>query len=187
LVDALNRYNGTFVVVSHDRLFLDRVSNKVWYAEKGKVVTYPGNYSEFRYHQGLRETEVNGRPGSLEVEAQEGPAERKPALGKREEAERRNRLYRELAEKGIENMENWEDLSSGQLKSALKDLEEKIHSSEEKKSELEDFLADPDNFKDAKRSEEVTREYGSLNDNLRKLYERWESVSSHIEGRAPGD
>ncbi len=194
LVDALNRYNGTFVVVSHDRLFLDRVSNKVWYAEKGKVVTYPGNYSEFRYHQGLRESgegaapaSDNGRPATQEMDAAGGPADKKPALNKREEAERRNRLYRELAEKGIENMENWEDLSSGQLRTALKDLENKIHSSEEKKSELEDFLADPDNFKDAKRSEEVTREYGSLNDNLRKLYERWESVSAHLEGRALGE
>jgi ATP-binding cassette subfamily F protein 3 len=192
LVDALNRYNGTFVVVSHDRLFLDRISNKVWYAEKGKLVTYPGNYSEFRYHQSLRDGDGasgtgNGRPSAIRTDAGNGPAEVKPALSKREEAERRNRLYRELADKGIENMENWEELSSGQLKTALKDLEEKIHSSEEKKSELEGFLADPENFRDAKRSEEVTREYGTVNDNLRKLYERWEAVSAHLEGRAPGE
>ena len=192
LVDALNRYNGTFVVVSHDRLFLDRISNKVWYAEKGKLVTYPGNYSEFRYHQSLRGGDGapgagNGRPSALRTDTGNGPAEVKPALNKREEAERRNRLYRELAEKGIENMENWEELSSGQLSGALKDLEVKIHSCEEKKSELEDFLADPENFRDARRSEEVTREYGSVNDNLRKLYERWEAVSSHLEGRASGE
>src|SRR5690606_36835491 len=129
----------------------------------------------------------NGRQATQKMDAAGGPADKKPALNKREEAERRNRLYRELAEKGIENMENWEDLSSGQLRTALKDLENKIHSSEEKKSELEGFLADPDNFKDAKRSQEVTREYGSLNDNLRKLYERWESVSAHLEGRAFGE
>ena len=194
LVDALNHYNGTFVVVSHDRLFLDRISNKVWYAEKGRVVTYPGNYSEFRYHQSLRErgeelapVAGNGRPLALQTDTGNGPAEVKPALSKREEAERRNRLYRELAEKGIENMENWEELSSGQLRTALKDLEGKIHSSEEKKSGLEDYLADPENFRNSKRSEEVTREYGLVNDDLRKLYERWEAVSAHLEGRAPGE
>ncbi|NIR16498.1 MAG: hypothetical protein GWN86_22275, partial [Desulfobacterales bacterium] len=58
---------------------------------------------------------------------------------KREQAERRNRLYKELSEKGIENMENWQELSLKQLKTALGDLETRIHSFEDKKAELEDF------------------------------------------------
>ena len=52
---------------------------------------------------------------------------------------------------------------------------------EERKTEIEALLADPDTFKDNIRSQEFTKEYGSLNDKLKNMYERWEEVSAHIE------
>ncbi|MDA2919615.1 ATP-binding cassette domain-containing protein [Desulfobacterota bacterium AH_259_B03_O07] len=59
LVDALKQYKGTFLVVSHDRHFLDQVANKIWYADKRNIITYPGTYSEFHYHQKLGEKETS--------------------------------------------------------------------------------------------------------------------------------
>ena len=192
LVEALRQYKGTFLVVSHDRHFLDRVTNKIWYAERGGIVTYPGTYSEFRYHQSLRETidseslsdgGASGKNGN-----QTGYDQAQIKLSdanepKRLEAERRNRLYRELTERGIENMENWDELSLKQLRSALTELEQRIHYIEENISEVETFLADPENFRDGKRSAEASKEFSRLNGELKKLYDRWEDVSSHLQNR----
>ena len=50
--DYLKNYNGTIIVVSHDRYFLDRVVNKIVLIEKGKSEIFFGNYSYF-----LRENE----------------------------------------------------------------------------------------------------------------------------------
>ncbi len=47
LEDFLNRFRGAIVMVTHDRYFLDRVSNRIIEIDKGKIYTYPGNYSEF--------------------------------------------------------------------------------------------------------------------------------------------
>jgi ATP-binding cassette subfamily F protein 3 len=47
LGDALQAYNGSYVVVSHDRDFLREVSNKVWYLDGGKIRVFDGGYSEF--------------------------------------------------------------------------------------------------------------------------------------------
>ena len=47
LLEALKNYSGTFLVISHDRYFIDQLVNKVWYVESGKVETYLGNYSDF--------------------------------------------------------------------------------------------------------------------------------------------
>jgi len=47
LEDYLAEYPRAVVVVSHDRLFLDRVAETVWEIERGKLKRYPGNYSEF--------------------------------------------------------------------------------------------------------------------------------------------
>lgn len=47
LVQALDQYEGTYVVVSHDRHFISQVSNKVWYIEDQEIKQYPGPYEEF--------------------------------------------------------------------------------------------------------------------------------------------
>lgn len=47
LIQALQQYEGTFIVVSHDRYFLDNIANKIWYIEEKEIKEYPGTYQEF--------------------------------------------------------------------------------------------------------------------------------------------
>jgi ATP-binding cassette subfamily F protein 3 len=190
LIEALRQYKGTFLVVSHDRHFLDRVTNKIWYAEKGGIVTYPGTYSEFRYHQYLYEDEKTddldgsgerGKNGKKSVDGESRKSQDGSDAGRRLEAEKRNLLHRELRERGIENMDNWRELSGKQLRSALAELEHRIHGIEKNISEVEAFLANPENFRDAGRSAEASVEFSRLSGELKKLYDRWEAVSSYLE------
>lgn len=51
LVQALQDYEGTYVVISHDRFFLERVTNKIWYIENQELKEYPGNFKEFNDYQ----------------------------------------------------------------------------------------------------------------------------------------
>jgi hypothetical protein len=51
---------------------------------------------------------------------------------------------------------------------------------------VEAFLADPGNFSDGDRSAEASNEFSRLNGELKKLYDRWEAVSSHLEKRVSG-
>src|SRR5690606_25102068 len=44
LIQALQQYEGTFIVVSHDRYFLDNVANKIWFIENKEIKEYPGTY-----------------------------------------------------------------------------------------------------------------------------------------------
>jgi ATP-binding cassette subfamily F protein 3 len=182
LIDSLKDYKGTFVVVSHDRHFLDEVANTIWYAEDKGLVTYPGTYSEFHYHQINREknSPLTDNSNNGAVRNVEGDIE-KPSINKREQAERRNRLYKELVEHGIENMENWVELSVKQLQSALADLETKIHSYEDKKTELERYMANPSSFSDKARSDELSNEYGRVTEFLQKSYDRWDQVTAHLD------
>ena len=47
LAQALEDYKGTFVVVSHDRTFLSRVANKIWWIEDGQLREFIGTYDEY--------------------------------------------------------------------------------------------------------------------------------------------
>lgn len=51
LIQALQRYEGTFIVVSHDRHFLSQVANKIWYIENQELKEYPGTYEEYEAFQ----------------------------------------------------------------------------------------------------------------------------------------
>jgi ATP-binding cassette, subfamily F, member 3 len=51
LVEVLNKYEGTYIVVSHDRYFLSRIANKIWYIENKELKEYPGTYHEFEVWQ----------------------------------------------------------------------------------------------------------------------------------------
>jgi ATP-binding cassette subfamily F protein 3 len=47
LENALNDFNGTVLVISHDRYFLDRTVNRIFALENGSIAEYPGGYSEY--------------------------------------------------------------------------------------------------------------------------------------------
>ena len=70
LTHALRHYAGTFVVISHDRHFLDQVINRVWYTAGGQVYAFIGTYSENRGHMefGTRGTAAAGLPGKHAAE-----------------------------------------------------------------------------------------------------------------------
>ena len=47
LIQALQQYGGSFVVVSHDRHFVQEIANKVWFIEDKEIKEYPGTYLEY--------------------------------------------------------------------------------------------------------------------------------------------
>ena len=56
LEDYINKYNGTVIIVSHDRYFLDKVAKKVIEIERGKIKQYIGNYSSYLQQKEDEET-----------------------------------------------------------------------------------------------------------------------------------
>ena len=54
LENFLRSYDKTYVIISHDRYFLDRTSTKIIEIESGKAVNYKGNYSQFLVERGER-------------------------------------------------------------------------------------------------------------------------------------
>jgi len=55
LIQALEQYEGTFIVISHDRYFVENVATKIWYIEDYQLKEYPGTYVEYEQWQEDRE------------------------------------------------------------------------------------------------------------------------------------
>ena len=109
LAEALRQYTGAFVLVSHDRYFIDAVAESVWYVEDRAVKAYDGTYTEAQWQRehgtAARAAKVAPASGdgmaTATVAAPANPAAPRPASGgkktkedKRREAEARNAAYR---------------------------------------------------------------------------------------------
>ena len=174
LLEALKNYSGTFLVISHDRYFIDQLVNKVWYVENRSVETHLGNYTEFINKFTGKKEELTGAlaPERKAINEEED---------KKTKAELRNKLYRELKDKGIENMDNWKKLSKNQLSNALKELEERIFHNESNKTEVEKLLHDPVLFKDQNEAVQKTKDFDELTLKLKLMYERWDELTEYLD------
>ena len=150
LVDALNDYEGTLVIVSHDRDFVDKTCNKLLYLYNGKGYYYEGPYEEFKEKKLVKIIQEEKEKISEENEIKK--EEKKAAFleKKEEKAEvKKTRLTRESPEKILE----------------------KIDRAEKKKKELTDACYLEDNYTDASKMSELEKQIKKLDEELSKLYE----------------
>lgn len=157
LAQALKQYAGTFVIVSHDRAFLDPLVTKVFEVKNHGVRVFHGNVSDYlaataEARAREREAFASRNASSAEKNSTDDPRERRRA-----NAERARRL--------------------APLRKALKETEEKISALEAERSELETKMSAPEFFVrgDATKSE-MTR-YESLKKGIAAAYERWTELA----------
>ena len=184
LIEALVQYTGTFIVVSHDRHFLDRICNHVWRVEHGRVDQYQGNYSDYLWQteHGTRRSGdiVTPRPpsdGSSEKTRQKSKSTgKKSREQKRKEAEERAAA----ASVKLDDQTDFDDLSDYQLKKLYSKVEQKIFQKERAQRKLEKDLGDPKLYEDLDRARTLNADYTRIKAELDELYERWEQISERL-------
>jgi ATP-binding cassette subfamily F protein 3 len=93
----LLKYPGAFLVVSHDRYFLDRVAQQIWEIEQGRLTVYPGNYSAYRLQKAervLRQQKEHERQQEYIAKLKDFIARYHAGQRSREAKSRANRLQR---------------------------------------------------------------------------------------------
>ncbi|MFB3131819.1 MAG: ABC-F family ATP-binding cassette domain-containing protein, partial [Rhodothermales bacterium] len=166
LIEALKQYAGSFVVVSHDRHFLDQVANTVWDAGGGTVRPYRGTYSEYQWTlqhgtasqlaQKTEEEQAPATPAPREKTRAGGP---KTKEQKRREAEARNHAYRALQN---DEAADYSLLTSFQLQKLYEQTEAAILEKEERQAKLETALASPTLYENPARAREMTVAYDAV-------------------------
>ncbi|WDF69989.1 ABC-F family ATP-binding cassette domain-containing protein [Sphingobacterium oryzagri] len=154
LIQALQQYEGTLIVVSHDRYFLDHVANKIWFIENKEIKEYPGTYEEFEAWNSKRVVKP-------EIKQEKNTVKEEPKKEKAPLSEDKNKL---LQRKNKE----------------LAQLEQQIGSEEETLKQLELHLAKEEVYADAQKLQEATRSYNSAKAAFQKLQDDWEDLASEI-------
>lgn len=158
---ALETFDGTVLMVSHDRYLVNEVAERIWSLEKGQLVDYKGNYDFYLANRQEAETvsAALGERVSLEnKQAKATPQSKEPPL-----VTPKHRYSPTEAEKLLPKVE----LSIREQEVLLKFLEKEI--------------ALPESQADLARSTELAQEYAEKQAYIGKLMEQWEEIMESME------
>jgi ATP-binding cassette subfamily F protein 3 len=159
---ALQQYQGTVVLVSHDRQFIEDVCNKIWYIEKFKIKEYPGKLSEYLYSQQLKIKSNIITPSNTA-----GKKTNKNTLADR-----------------VEQKEYKKELRS--LKKGIDDIDAEIKDLEKAKEEIESSLSDPTVYTDSSKVTDLTTRLSAIEKNIDDLQIRWIEAYNKLEKMSAG-
>lgn len=170
LKEAIKAFDGTAIIVSHDREFMDGLVEKVYEFGGGKVREYLGGiYDWIRAHE-------NAPTASLAQNVEQKPvADVKPAAT----VEQSKTVVKEATHEEVmsyaERKERQKMVS--RIQKQVTEAEKKIAELEAKMAELDEKLCDPANASDMK----LVNEYTDIQQKLDKEMERWEELSEKLE------
>lgn len=156
---ALQQYNGTMILVSHDREFLDGLCNKVVEFKEGKIKEFPGGIFEFLQSRKLDTLKQLEQVKAEKVVQQEKKQQEKVVVQR--------------------NPNNDKELK--QLQNKIRNTEEKISELENAVAELENQLADPEVYAKPEESQKLLKAHELRKKELDELVAQWEQMVERQE------
>lgn len=183
LIDALNKYEGSLILVSHDRYFVSKVANTIWEIDNHKIKTFDGGYEEWgewkerqkqRAEAGNQKAE--GKSQKPEVKNQKEPGSQKSEVsGQKAET---GSQPSDFKPQGPINKELKKELQKQQK--LFQQLEEKIAQLNQQKATLETQLTAPDTYADRNKFVQTETDYKKVSDELQRMNRQYEEVFEKI-------
>lgn len=147
LMDALSAYQGTMLVVAHDRYLLSEVVSEIWELHADGIEVHQCGFDEYHARKKAREAQELEKPDMTRAVRNE------QKLKKREQAEMRNRIYQQLKP----------------LRKKYEKLEAELEANLVEQETLETRLADPATYEDVPLSRELGQRFAALQNRAEEL------------------
>lgn len=171
LKEAMAQYNGTIIVVSHNRYFLNSFVNKVLEVSDGSISMYEGNVTEYLLKKEQMLLESNDAQLQAGVSAE--MVKETPTSEQKESRKERKRKEAEKRQERSRRVGPW-------LKK-LTEAEEKVEKYEEEKEHLEELMAAPDLYSDEQKWGETSKTYEDCKRRLDRWLLKWEEAQEKID------
>jgi ATP-binding cassette subfamily F protein 3 len=149
LIQALQQYEGTYVVVSHDRYFVSNIANKIWYIEDYEIKEYHGSFDEYEVWQESRKGQQPTKP--QESQKLSAPEKVKSSVDKTVPKAVNNQKLIEKIEQQIFDLESQKDQIENEMAEKAQN------------NQFEEMNALENKLKDIQLSlEKITQEWESL-------------------------
>ena len=184
--EALMAFPGTFLAVSHDRYFLDKVANCTLELENGKLTEYLGNYSYYLMKKEVAEEEAREEREALEAAEREQQAKAKHEAEARRKAaaqeEKTDDEVKKAAERRAEEKKRAElgriqSMSDAKREEMVQRAEAEIAMAEAELKGLEFQMNNPAVQADPQQSQAIAEAYAAKEKEIEMRYEKWERLT----------
>jgi ATP-binding cassette subfamily F protein 3 len=158
LAEALNKYEGSYILVSHDRYFISKTANKIWEIVDNQIKEFKGSYQEW--------IEWNERMAKIVTEnaKNEKPEQKASQIIPVPVAKQ--------VEKNPINKDQQKELQ--QLQKLLQQLESNLNKAKTEKLRIEEAMGDPSNYSDKSKFVQLELDY-------KKTQAEWNSLNQDYE------
>ena len=176
LQEAMAQYEGSIIVVSHNRAFVNSFVNKVLEIRDGRAILHEGNIDD--YLAARKQLEEDKAGGQKKEKSQKKSQKSTPvkteqdASGSGDRKEDR-RLRAQRRQQLSSQLKPWKNKAAA--------AEKEIEKLEKRKEELEVLMADPDLYADQPRWNKTSKEYNEVAKQLERQYAVWEEAQGKIE------
>jgi ATP-binding cassette subfamily F protein 3 len=157
LLDALKRYNGTVVFVSHDRNFIDALAERIAEVGGGRIRPYNGDYEYYLWRKSQEQENAESTDQLRPIRADSSVEPRGSFREVREQSKAQKREMRRLEREEQELMATMEQLDEEHLR-------------------LEHLLAEEAVYRDGQRVREIKEQLEAIAERKERLMRRWELV-----------
>lgn len=177
LEDALNRYTGTVLYVSHDRYFINRTAHRILELTNRKLIQYLGNYDYYLEKKEQSVSNLNSEGASLMHSADTSVNNAAKGLTLDIASDKAESISADTEAKL--DWQAQKELQARQRKreNELKKCESQIESLEERKIFLEGEMAKPEIATNSVKLQEVANEIAKTDEKLAELYDKWEELA----------
>lgn len=179
LIEALNKYAGSIILVSHDRYFISKTANKIWEIVDHQVKEFKGGYEEWVAWK----ERMSARPVESKVKNQETASKNQGTRNKEQEPTIiQQPVARNQQPTTTSNISQDRDAKKElqRLQRKFQQLEEQVKKLTEQKAEAELQLATPDTYNNKQKFLETETRYKKLVVQLADLNTEYESIFEKI-------
>lgn len=162
LIESLNKYEGSIILVSHDRYFVSKTANKIWEIEDRQIKEFKGGYEEYVAWKERMAKKNNGQSKAEKPEKAEPPKQQAPEP-----------KPKPVTQAPI-NKEHKKELQKQQK--AFAQVEEKLAQVQKQRAELAAKLADPAIYSDKTKFLETEAAYKKAETEETQLNKQYEQL-----------
>ena len=167
LADALNKYEGSYILVSHDRYFISKTANKIWEIVDHQIKEFKGNYQEWvEWNERMEKQRKNNGTDLADLEK---PMPKQAPVKPVEQLTKNQTPINKELQKELQKQQK-----------RLKQIEESLEKAQEKQKEIEIGLGNPETYTNQTQFAALESAYQSIKQEITKLNTEYETVFEQV-------
>ena len=183
LIDALNKYEGSLILVSHDRYFISKTANKIWEIQDEQIKEFKGTYTEWvEWKERMARANISQNGNESKKQKKNNEPVVAPVDKNEKKKQGASNMQAATANAPSPNAPINKDVKKElqRQQKLFAELEQKLAKGKEEQQQLEKSLGNPEIYSDVNKFSQAEKAYQKISEELDRLNTQYEAVFEQI-------